>query len=139
MTFCVLAEPSISQHVEISHEDEAAVREIFEVPGDLLVMAMVFSDIARRETETGTIDSLGEEDYTVLRPIPYQIKQLRADDFLATFDEGNIAIGGDDAQDAYQSLVAEILDTLDRLSSESRLSPAASRQLETLRRYIVKT
>lgn len=136
MTFCVLAEPSISQRVEIPHEDDAAVK-IFEVPGDLLLTAMVVN--ATADVETGTIDDLGEDGYRLLQPIPYEINPLRADDFLATFDEGNIGISGDDAQDAYQSLVAEILDTFDRLSSEPRLSPAASRQLEVLRRYIVKT
>ena len=57
---------------------------------------------------------------------------------IATFQEANIAIGGFDRQDAYQSFVAEILDTFDVLTEEEYLGPDAAAQLQVLRTYIGK-
>ena len=88
--------------------------------------------------EEGTIDSL-EDGYTLLQPIPYRIERIADGDFLASFVEGNIAIGGLDPQDAYQGLVAEILDTFDTLENEDALSPASAAQLQVLRTYFVRS
>ncbi len=87
--------------------------------------------------EAGTIDDL-EAGYTVLKPIPYEIKSEQDRSFMASFDEANIAITGADRQDAYQSLVAEILDTYDALEEEAALPPAAAAQFALLRAYVVK-
>ena len=89
------------------------------------------------DIEEGTIDRL-EEGYTVLQPIHYRIERIAEGDYLATFAEGNIGIGGVDPQDAYQGLVAEILDTFDALGNEDALSPAATAQLQVLRTYLVR-
>jgi hypothetical protein len=84
------------------------------------------------------INSL-EEGYVVLLPIPVQISRSTDGTYLASFEEANIAIGGADPQDAYQSLVAEILDTIDTLIDEPRLSPPAAAQLQVLRNYVFKS
>lgn len=90
-----------------------------------------------RGPEILEIDSL-EIGYLVLRPIVVEIRRTDDKTFTASFDEANIAIAGADAQDAYQSLVAEILDVFDALSSEVALSPFAKQQLSVLETYIVK-
>ena len=83
------------------------------------------------------IDDFGAENYRVLQPIPVDIRRIGDEDFLARFHEANIAIGGRDPQDAYQGLVAYILDTFEALNNEARLGPDAMAQLEVLRTYIV--
>ena len=87
--------------------------------------------------DAGVINTL-EDGYPVLKPIPYEIERIADGDFLATFQAANIAISGFDAQDAYQSLVAEILDTFDALVDEPRLGQDAAAQLQILRTYIGK-
>jgi len=49
-----------------------------------------------------------------------------------------IALCGIDRHDAYQALMAEILDTLDALTEEHSLIPKAAEQLKTLCEYIAK-
>ena len=79
-----------------------------------------------------------EDGYEVLQPIPVKFSMSDDATVLAEFEEANIAMSGTDWQDAYQSLVAEILDTFDALVSEANLSPAAADQLEVLKSYIDK-
>ena len=91
------------------------------------------------KTESIATSDLHEDGYTVLRPILIEIERIGDTDFTASFKEANIAIGGLDRQDAYQALVAEILDTFDALTEEeNNLGPDAATQLQTLRAYIVK-
>lgn len=85
------------------------------------------------------IDSLGEEGYQLLQPIPVEIHRIGIGEYEAGFREANIAIAGISDQDAYESLVAEILDTFDTLSSTSNMGPDAARQLRVLREHIIKT
>jgi hypothetical protein len=89
-------------------------------------------------TEVGVIENLEEVGYEVVKPIPYEIERIGEMNFLASFVEANIAVGGFDLQDAYQALVAEILDTFDALTEEPRLGPDAAAQLAVLRTYIVR-
>ena len=56
----------------------------------------------------------------------------------ASFRETNIAISGSDQDDAYQALVAEILETFDVLLTEQNLGPDATEQRRILRTYIVR-
>jgi hypothetical protein len=79
-----------------------------------------------------------EDGYAVIAPIPITIEHVGDSTYLASFDDANIAITGTDKQDAYQSLVAEILDTFDTLTTEPHLSPMAAAQLAVLRAFIVK-
>ena len=80
-----------------------------------------------------------EAGYDVAMPIPVTIERTDDYTYQASFDEANVAISGVDAHDAYQGLIAEILDTFDTLVREPRLSPAPAAQLDVLRRYIVQT
>lgn len=89
-------------------------------------------------TEHFSIDDLGEAGYRVLQPIPVEIKRVGIGDFEASFRETNIAISGSDQDDAYQALVAEILETFDVLLTEQNLGPDATEQRRILRTYIVR-
>jgi hypothetical protein len=90
-------------------------------------------------TEHVWIEELGEAGYDVLRPISVEIRRVGIGDFEASFREANIAISGSDQNDAYQALVAEILDTFDVLLSEQSLGPGAADQRRILNTYIVRT
>lgn len=82
--------------------------------------------------------TLREGGYRVRQPFCVQITEIGVGNFEATFPEAHIAICGIDRHDAYQALVAEILDTLDTLTEERSLIPKAAEQLQTLREYIAK-
>ena len=84
------------------------------------------------------IDDLEEEGYRVVRPFRVQISRVEAGHFEASLREANIAISGTDRDDAYQALVAEILDTFDLLAEERNLIPKLVDQLQILRKYIVQ-
>jgi hypothetical protein len=102
------------------------------------IVSQLFSasdDVA--EPEDYIIDTL-EDGYVVIRPILVRISRVDDATYLASFEEANIAIPGTDPQDAYQSLVAEILDTFDSLSSEPVLSGAARDQFAVLQSYVAK-
>ena len=105
---------------------------------DWFVLVAQYDAETAAETEEGVIDAL-EIGYAVSRPIPYRIERVGGGNYEASFTEANIAIGGVDPQDAYQSLVAEILDTFDTLLDEPDLGADAAAQLQTLQQYIVKT
>jgi hypothetical protein len=129
----LLAEPPIStERIDVSEDDIVTAVFIAEEANSLWKMAFDWSD-----QQDGTIRDL-EDGYQVLRPIPYRIVRQENGEFLAQFTEANIAITGTDQHDAYQSLIAEILDTYDVLTSEQQLSPAAAEQMATLRTYLVK-
>ena len=84
------------------------------------------------------IDDLRDGVYRVRQPFSIKITRIGAGNFEASFREANIAISGIDRDDAYQALVAEILDTLDTLAEEPNLIPHAARQLQILREYIAQ-
>ena len=88
--------------------------------------------------ELSGIDNLGEAGYRVLRPIPVVIRRVGIGNCEASFREANIAMSGSDSDDAFQALVAEILDTFDMLPQEQNLGPDAAKQLQVLRTYIAK-
>ena len=77
-----------------------------------------------------------EQGYIVLNPLTVRVRPLADDVFEAAFTAANIAITGNSVQDAYQSLIAEILDTFDALEAEPQLSPVAAAQRQTLRTHI---
>lgn len=84
------------------------------------------------------ISNLGEPGYQVLQPIPVEIEKVAPGDFLASFREANISISGIDNDDAYEALLAEILDTFDSLTEEKSLGKSAAKQLRVLKTYIAK-
>ena len=106
------------------------------------LLPLLFSTSANQtlpKTEHEQIDSLGEAGYRILQPIPVEIRRVEPGDFLALFREANIAMSGSDNNDAFQALVAEILDTFDVLVEERNLGPDAAEQLWILNTYIVRT
>ena len=103
-----------------------------------LVFRSAATDEAPPRTEHVWIEDLGEAGYDVLRRIPVEIRRVGIGDFEASFREANIAISGSDQNDAYQALVAEILDTFDVLLSEQNLGPDAAEQRRLLNAYIVR-
>ena len=102
-----------------------------------LLWTTVLNSWSEQGVEIIPVDEL-EDGYQVLQLILARIERIGAGNYLASFEEANIAISGEDSQEAYQNLVAEILDTFDTLLAEERLSPAAVNQLAALRNYIVK-
>ncbi len=91
------------------------------------------ADRAPLHTEPVWIDDLGEAGYRILQPIPVKICRVGIGDCEASFHEANIAMSGSDSNDAFQALVAEILDTFDALPKEQNLGPDAAEQLRFLR------
>ncbi len=98
----------------------------------------VLPNPSTNERTTEEITDLGEAGYRVLRPIPVEINRIGPEDYQASWVEANIAIAGRDSQDAYQALVAEILDTFDTLAREPKLCQAAARQRQLLLAYIAR-
>ena len=105
----------------------------------LQLLSSASTDQDTPRTEHVWIDNLGEGGYHTLQPIPVEIQEIAPEDFLASFREANIAISGSDNDDAYQALVAEILDTFDVLIEERNLGPDAAEKLRTLSTYIART
>ena len=89
-------------------------------------------------TEHVLIDDLGEAGYRILQPISVKIRRVEIGDFEASFREANIAMSGSDSHDAFQALVAEILETFDVLLREQHLGPDAAEQRRILHTYIVR-
>jgi hypothetical protein len=92
--------------------------------------------VPRAGIERVSLEDLGEAGYLVLRPVPVEIRRVDLGDFEASFRAANIAISGTDRDDAYQALVAEILDTFDVLLREESLGPDAAEQRRILLTYI---
>ena len=107
----------------------------------LLLRLLQFPSAAQAlpHIEHTRIDNLGEAGYRILQPIPVEIRRVGIGDFEASFREANIAMSGSDSDDAFQALVAEILETFDVLMSERRLGPDAAEQRRILSAYIVRT
>lgn len=89
-------------------------------------------------TENLRIDDLGEAGYRVLQPIPVEIRRVGIGDFEASFRAANIAMSGSDRSDAFQALMAEILETFDVLLGEQNLGPDAAEQRRLLYTYIAR-
>lgn len=100
-----------------------------------------FEDTTQLKSPQGIIktfiDSLPGEPYTLRRPIPVKIETVGDEDYLASFDEANIAISGETYQEAFQNLVAEVLNSFENfIREETNLGPEPSRQLKILKRYL---
>ncbi len=97
-----------------------------------------FEDWIIPSVEHRLIEDLGEPGYYLLRPIPAEISQVGPATFEASFAAANIAMVGTDTDDAFQGLVAQLLDTFDGLvDAESRLGRSAAEDLRVLRTYLV--
>ena len=72
------------------------------------------------------------------KPIPVTITQIGPRDFQASFVEAKMAMSGTDPTDAYESLVAFVLDAVeDLVKEEDNLGLGPREQLRVLRKYMV--
>ena len=134
----LLAEPPImSERIDASLTESVVAAQYADLDTTSDLWQTAVSCWHDQGTEFDLIDAL-EDGYVVLNPIPVEIKRVDDTTYLASFKEANIAMSGFDRQDAYQSLVAEILDTFDALVDERRPSPDAAAQLQVLRTYLGK-
>lgn len=80
------------------------------------------------------------EPYEVTKEIPVRIIKAGDLEYVATFEDANISIGGISKHDAFQALVYDVLDTFDYLNAhQPELGPAPRRQLAVMSRHLVKT
>ena len=124
--------PIENQKFEVSLVDANAF-ELFEAN-------TTFSTWNEPHIRTSYLFDVGEAGYEVLQPIPYTIERIDDADFIASVESLNVATGGTDWHDAYQALVAALLDTFDALRTE--LNPVgqdAASQLAAFNAYLVKT
>ena len=112
-----------------------AEQHLEQVPVDVLFA----TDRDEYHVTYDTITDLGDAGYQAIKTIIVEIRKIGPGDYEAAFKNANIAICGISSRDAYQALVATILDTFDVLTAEPRLSPRSARQLRVLRTYIGKT
>ena len=97
--------------------------------------------MGRDSFEIFTNDFLRLEDFPptvqVKKPIPIRIFILDSSEFIASFDEANIAMGGETSIDAKEALLEEILASYDALTEhEGRLGLQMELQLVALKKYI---
>ncbi len=109
--------------------------------GETLKTAVVITSSVEDTIAIYPIDSrittLPSEPYKLLKPIPVTIAWVADHEFLASFQEANIAMTGDNPQDAFQNLLAEILDTYEDYTDDGvLLGPEPQRQLEVLKTYL---
>ena len=100
-----------------------------------------------RQTNFNPIDNISHtsirnfpgEPYAVRSPIPVSIERIDEGDYLASFEEANIASSGITFQEAYQNLAIELLNIFEKFTEEkNNLGPEPTRQLNILRRYLVR-
>lgn len=83
-----------------------------------------------------TVSSLLNEEFEVLTPLVLKIDEEEGE-FIACFEEANIAMSGDTEEEAIENVLADILDTFVLFSKEeTNLGPKPARQLSVLRRYL---
>ena len=84
------------------------------------------------------IDDLPDVKYTLLKPIPVLLNPVGAGEWVASFEEANIAMSGDDPDDAKESLAYEILYAMESYCAEEEaLIPDLKSTLTVLRQSIV--
>lgn len=88
---------------------------------------------------TRWIHEFRDEPYRVIRPIRVTYRTCHPSGVEASFQEANIAWVGEDEDDAFDGLQAEILNTFeDNEEHEDQLGPDPRRQLLLLRSFIEK-
>jgi hypothetical protein len=79
------------------------------------------------------------EPHRIRTPIPVNVTCEASADFVASFDQARISIGGESFDDAFGALVIELLDVFDYLTEHrAELGAEPERQLSVLSRYIAK-
>ena len=91
-----------------------------------------------RSVRTTIAEFPGGEPYEVKKPIEVTIKENALGDFLARFEEANLAMPGETLEDSRSALAAHILDVYELLKKEppKKLGSEAKRQLAILRKFV---
>ena len=85
----------------------------------------------------GVIEKLPDSNYKLLKSIPIRLKCVGSNDWIACFDEANIAMSGNDRQEAQESLAHDIIYTMeDFCAEEDVLIPDLKESLRVLREYV---
>ena len=83
------------------------------------------------------IIDLPDPGYVVVQHIPVDFELGMDGESIAIFKEGNIAMSGENQEDAWKSLRHDIPDTfMTLLDEEDNLTAGAKKQLDILRSYI---
>lgn len=88
---------------------------------------------------TTFVNSLGDEELEVRRPIPLTIRR-DDDSYIASFVEANISSGGDtlpDAVESAQSLIASFFTDVEKLP-DAKLGPKLRHQRQVLMDYVCR-
>lgn len=86
---------------------------------------------------TVAITALPEAKHSLLKPIPVRLKPVGEGEWLASFDEANIAMTGDTPEEAKELLAYNIIDALELFhAKENALIPDLKQALMVLRQYI---
>lgn len=86
---------------------------------------------------TAYITVLPDATHALLEPIPIQLKPVGNGEWMASFDEANIAMTGDTPEEAKKLLAYNIIDAVQLFHSQEKvLIPDLQQSLMVLRHYI---
>jgi hypothetical protein len=86
------------------------------------------------------IKSLPTDEYELIQPIPVTIEKTEAKEYLARFDEANIGMTGETSSEAMENLIFDVLDSFTLfLEEEKSLGPEPARELNVLKRYLIRS
>ncbi|MGK2915157.1 MAG: hypothetical protein ACSLE5_12055 [Porticoccaceae bacterium] len=76
--------------------------------------------------------------YKVTKSLNISIECLAEDEFVATFDEAELAIAEDTIVEAVNAIKRELVEVYKLYTSGEKLGPRPKRQLAALEKYVVK-
>jgi hypothetical protein len=82
------------------------------------------------------INSLSDDRLGLVRPLRVELEIVDDEEVIATFEEANISMSGDDIRDAIHGLRAEIVATYNLYKTQNRLGPEPSRRLKVLEGFV---
>ena len=83
------------------------------------------------------IAELPDAAHVLLKPIPIRLKSVGEGEWMASFDEANIAMTGDTPEEAKELLSYDIIDAMELFhANEESLIPDLKQNLMVLRQYI---
>ena len=86
---------------------------------------------------TAHITVLPDSPHSLLKPIPIRLKLVGNGEWMASFDEANIAMTGDTPEEAKELLSYNIIDVVEFFhAKEEALIPDLKQALMALRQYI---
>lgn len=83
------------------------------------------------------IYQLPDAKHTLIQPIPVRLNHVGGGEWIASFEEANIAMSGDNPEEAKESLAYDIMYAMELFyAEEEALSPNLKQELKVLRQYI---